>query len=107
MRTETAGLESARTPPHTETRPRARPRLAYLDNVRTALIVGVVMAHLGITHGAPAEWYYKEGGELSPAVSLLWFIILILAISFAMGLFMLIAGYCTPAAYDRKGPPRA
>jgi glucan biosynthesis protein C len=43
-------------------------------------------------------------GELSAAVSLLWFIILILAISFAMGLFMLIAGYCTPAAYDRKGP---
>ena len=104
MRTETAGLESARTPPHTETRPRARPRLAYLDNVRTALIVGVVTLHLGITYGAPAEWYYKEGGELSPAVSLLWFIILILAISFAMGLFMLIAGYCTPAAYDRKGP---
>jgi hypothetical protein len=37
--------------------------LAYLDNVRTALIVGVVMAHLGITYGAPAEWYYKEGGN--------------------------------------------
>jgi glucan biosynthesis protein C len=104
MGTEIAGLESARTLPHAEARPRARPRLAYLDNVRTALIVGVVTLHLGITYGAPAEWYYKEGGELSPAVSLLWFIILILAISFAMGLFMLIAGYCTPAAYDRKGP---
>ena len=104
MGTETAGLESSRMLPRAEARPRARLRLAYLDNVRTALIVCVVMAHLGITYGAPAEWYYKEGGELSPAVSLLWFIILILAMSFAMGLFMLIAGYCTPAAYDRKGP---
>jgi glucan biosynthesis protein C len=104
MDTETAALESARTLPRTEARPRARPRLAYLDNARTALIVGVVTLHLGITYGAPAEWYYKEGGELSPAVSLLWFIILILSMSFAMGLFMLIAGYCTPAAYDRRGP---
>ena len=71
MGTQTAGLESARTLPRAEARPVARPRLAYLDNLRTALIAGVVVAHLGITYGAPADWYYKEGGELSPAISLL------------------------------------
>jgi fucose 4-O-acetylase-like acetyltransferase len=99
-------LEGAQTSPRAEARPLARPRLVYLDNLRTALIVGVVLAHLSITYGAPAEWYYKEGGELSPGMSLLWFVILILAMAFAMGLFMLIAGYCTPAAYDRRGPGR-
>ncbi len=106
MRTRATDLESARALPRAEARPLARPRLAYLDNVRTALIVGVVLAHLGVTYGAPAEWYYKEGGELGPVIEAVWLIVLILAIAFAMGLFMLISGYCTPAAYDRKGPGR-
>jgi hypothetical protein len=106
MGTQTAGLESARTLPRAEAHPLARPRLAYLDNLRTALIVGVVLAHQGITYGAQADWYYREGGEMSPVVSVLWLLILIVAVAFAMGLFMLIAGYCTPAAYDRKGPGR-
>ena len=63
MGIETADLGSPRTLPNAEAGPRARPRLAYLDNIRTALIVCVVMAHLGITYGTPDEWYYKEGGN--------------------------------------------
>ena len=80
-----------------------KPRLAYLDNLRTALIIGVVLGHLSITYGLPADWYYKEGGSTSPLVEALGLVLLIIGIGFSMGLFFIIAGYFTPAAYDRKG----
>jgi len=104
MTPQTVGLENAGPQPSlSEARPLARPRLAYLDNLRTALITAVVVGHLSITYGVEADWYYYEGGEVSLFASLLGLMVVVIVISFAMGLFFLIAGYFTPAAYDRKG----
>jgi glucans biosynthesis protein C len=86
-----------------EARPSARPRLAYLDNLRTMLITAIVLGHLSVTYGVDADWIYYEGGEVSPLASMLVLMVVVIGISFAMGLFFIIAGYFTPAAYDRKG----
>ena len=79
-------------------------RLVFVDNLKVALIILVVLVHLammyaGMTHG----FYYVE-----PAYSdmLAFFVLLIFFQfnqAFFMGLFFLIAGYFTPGSFDRKG----
>lgn len=89
-----------------EALPAARPRLAYIDNLRTALIAGVVLGHVAITYGGGSEvgqWYYHEAGELNTAVGILMTILMGIGMATFLGLFMFIAGYFTPRPYDRKG----
>ena len=100
-------MENASPQPSlSEAQPSARFRLIYLDNLRTALITSVVLGHLSVTYGADLDWYYYEGGTVSPLVYVLQLMILAIGIGFAMGLFFMIAGYFTPSAYDRKGTER-
>jgi fucose 4-O-acetylase-like acetyltransferase len=105
MATQLAGQDIAQ-PVLVETGAAARPRLAYLDNVRWVLITSVVLIHLSVTYGVPADWTYYEGGEVAPLVSLPLLLVAAIGANFAMGLFFLIAGYFTPAAYDHKGSRR-
>jgi glucan biosynthesis protein C len=107
MTTQTARPESAEPQPALpEARSAKRPRMAYLDNLRTVLITIVVLGHLSVTYGVTADWYYYESGEVSPLAYALTMMAVVLAVGFGMGLFFMIAGYFTPGAYDRKGPTR-
>jgi len=80
-------------------------RLAFIDNLRTLIIVLVIMVHLSITYGGEGGWYYKEVKPDLPTG-------LILTLhnatcqSFFMGCLFLLSGYFTPASFDRKGPRR-
>jgi len=80
-------------------------RLAFIDNLRTVIIILVMMVHLSITYGGEGSWYYEEGEP-----DLLSGIVLTVhnAVnqSFFMGCLFLISGYFTPASFDRKGPRR-
>ena len=38
-----------------------RPRLLYVDNLRTLLIIMVILWHMAVTYGAPGFWPYREG----------------------------------------------
>ncbi len=80
-----------------------KPRLLFVDNLRTFVIILVFLVHIAITYGAAGLWYYKEGQLTGPP----YFIFLAftcLCQAFFMGLLFLLAGYFTPASYDRKGP---
>ncbi|MBV9792236.1 MAG: acyltransferase family protein, partial [Chloroflexi bacterium] len=83
--------------------PQSSARLVFVDTLRVALTILVVMHHLAVTYGASAPWYYIE----APQDDGLTFIVLLIFILFNqawfMGCFFLIAGYFTPASYDRKG----
>lgn len=84
---------------------RAAGRLLYIDNMRTMLIVLVIVGHMAITYGAPlGEWYYHEAGTVSTVFAILTTLLLGIGASFLLGLFYLISGYFTPGPYDRKGP---
>jgi glucan biosynthesis protein C len=107
MATQTANLESAEqqsilvgalSP--------AKPRLLYLDNLRTVLITCIVAGHLSVTYGFNADWIYYEGGDMNPFFNIIQIIIVAIGISFAMPLFFMIAGNFTPPAYDRRGTKR-
>jgi peptidoglycan/LPS O-acetylase OafA/YrhL len=78
-------------------------RAYFIDRIRVILTALVVFHHTAITYGAPGGWYYRE---LPTTVSLtgLFFIFFVsLNQAYFMGFFFLIAGYFTPASYDRKG----
>ena len=80
-------------------------RLAYLDHLKAALIVAVVVFHVAIAYGANGSWYYVENRSGLATKALLTVLVAALQFFF-MGLFFAIAGYFTPAAYDRKGARR-
>src|SRR5688572_11329355 len=83
--------------------PQSSSRLVFVDALRVALTILVVMHHLAVTYGAAAPWYYLEvpqDGGLSYIVLLLF---VLFNQAWFMGCFFLISGYFTPPSYDRKG----
>ncbi|MEN6578433.1 MAG: acyltransferase family protein [Phycisphaerales bacterium] len=80
-------------------------RLAFIDNLRTVIIVLVIMVHLSVTYGGEGSWYYKEG-KPDPLSGIVLTLHNGVNQSFFMGCLFLISGYFTPASFDRKGPRR-
>jgi glucan biosynthesis protein C len=80
----------------------SRPRLLYIDNLRTMVIVMVILVHLSVTYGGEGSWYYKEGPADLLSASVLS-IHNAISQSFFMGLLFLISAYFAAASYDRKG----
>ena len=82
-----------------------RARLFFLDHLRAALSILVVLHHLAVIYGAAAIFYYVEppaqSDQLTPLVLGLFVLI---NQSYFMGAFFLISGYFTPGSFDRKGP---
>ncbi|OOC55078.1 MULTISPECIES: acyltransferase family protein [Nocardiopsis] len=84
--------------------PTTRPRLLYVDNLRTALTVLVVLHHAAITYSNIPRWYYVETGTDPSGVLL--DVLLLLDQAFFMGAFFLISGLFVPGSHDRKGTRR-
>jgi glucan biosynthesis protein C len=75
----------------------------YIDNLRTVLITAVVLGHLSGSYGVDTDWMYVESGEVSVVTSILGPLLVVILVTFLLGLFFFVAGYFTPASYDRKG----
>lgn len=77
-------------------------RYAYIDNLRTLMIILVILIHAACTYSPVGGWYFKESlflDELS-LISFVYFQSFTQA--FFMGLLFLLAGYFIPRAYDKK-----
>ena len=76
-------------------------RLFFVDHLRAALIILVVLHHLAfislLSFEGPAD-------QSSLAFLLLLLLFLLVNQAYFMGLFFLISGYFTPGSFDRKGP---
>ncbi len=80
-----------------------KPRLLYIDNLRTLMIIMVILVHLSVTYGGEGSWYYKEGRADLPTGIVLT-VHNAISQSFFMGLLFLLSAYFTVASCDRKGP---
>ena len=78
----------------------------YIDRLRTVMTVLVLVAHTGMTYGGAGFWFYREVGVSSHLSSILFSSFSATKEAYLMGFFFLLAGYFTPASYDRKGPGR-
>ena len=78
-------------------------RLFFLDHLRAALVILVVLHHVAMVYGASAPFYYVEPPFTDPQA---YTILLVFALGnqgWFMGALFLIAGYFTPGSFDRKG----
>jgi surface polysaccharide O-acyltransferase-like enzyme len=81
----------------------AKDRLLFVDNLRTLVIVLVILVHLSITYGGAGGWYYYERPTTEPSFIVLTFHNAVCQ-SFFMGLLFLLSAYLSVGSYDRKGP---
>lgn len=83
----------------------SRVRLFFLDHLRAALTILVVLHHLAVIYGAGAVFYYVEPpGPQDQLAYVLLVVFLLINQAYFMGCFFLISGYFTPGTFDRKGP---
>ncbi|MDD9149803.1 MULTISPECIES: acyltransferase family protein [unclassified Sporolactobacillus] len=78
-------------------------RLFFADNLRTALIVLVILHHLSVIYAANTPFYYLEPSKDITAIVLL-ILFQLFNQAYFMGFFFLLSGYFTPGSFDRKGP---
>jgi glucans biosynthesis protein C len=78
---------------------------AWIDNLRVAIIVGVIGSHVAVIYALDVAWWYEErtAGEVATAILAGVFAPGLL---FGMGLMFFVAGWFTPPALERKGVRR-
>jgi hypothetical protein len=80
-----------------------RVRLAYVDNVRWAMILLVLSMHAADTYSPFGNWYYVERPRLGVAETLVFLTYQTFLQAFFMSLLFFVAGYFTPGSFDAKG----
>ncbi len=80
-------------------------RLFFIDHLRAALVILVVLHHVALVYGASVEgFYYIEPPFTDPLAFLVLLVFALFNQAWFMGAFFLLAGYFTPGSFDRKGP---
>jgi fucose 4-O-acetylase-like acetyltransferase len=98
---ESVGVDSALI--QTPSKVTSSSRLFFVDNLKVALIILVVLHHLAGIYGAIPLFYYWEPPKNDPLASLVLLVFVFVNQAFFMGFFFLISGYFTPGSFDRKG----
>jgi peptidoglycan/LPS O-acetylase OafA/YrhL len=81
-----------------------RSRLFFVDHLRVALAILVVLHHVAIVYGASIPFYYMEPPLSDPLAYVVLLVFALLNQAWFMGAFFLLAGYFAPGSTDRKGP---
>jgi len=79
------------------------PRLLFIDNLRTSLIILVVLHHLALVYSAIFPFYYVEPPFNEPLTVHVLLVFALFNQAWFMGALFLISGYFTPGSFDRKG----
>jgi glucan biosynthesis protein C len=80
-------------------------RLFFIDHLRAALVILVVLHHVALVYGASVDtFYYIEPPFTDPLAFLALLVFALFNQAWFMGAFFLLAGYFTPGSFDRKGP---
>ena len=78
-------------------------RLFFIDHLRAALAILVVLHHVAMVYGASSPFYYVEPPFNDPLAYRVLLVFALVNQSWFMGAFFLLAGYFTPGSFDRKG----
>lgn len=82
----------------------SQPRLAWVDNLRTLMIVLVVNMHACVTYSHIGSWYRMEGHEPATPVKIVFFFWECPIQAFFMGLLFFVAGFFAHQSLERRGP---
>jgi len=78
-------------------------RLDYIDNLRSLMIIFVIMVHAAVTYSGFGMWYYVEKTELDFITTLVFGLFQSFTQAYFMAFLFMIAGYFIPESFDRKG----
>lgn len=78
-------------------------RIAYLDNLRAALVILVVLHHIALVYGAAAPFYYVEPPFGDPLAGLALLVFVLFNQAWFMGALFLLSGIFTPRSLERQG----
>ncbi|AYL94086.1 acyltransferase family protein [Mucilaginibacter celer] len=100
-------MQTANATPHSDSLTNtARPaKLLYIDNLKVALTVLVILHHTFITYGAPGGWYFTDKTTHTAALIPMTLFVATNQ-SFFMGLFFFISAYFTASSLPKKGAAR-
>jgi glucans biosynthesis protein C len=84
--------------------PNGAVRLAWIDQLRTLIIVLVINMHACVTYSHLGSWYVNEPPEPSGPAKLVFLFWQGHLQSFFMGTLFLIAGYFAQGSLERRGP---
>ena len=79
------------------------PRLFFIDHLRAALVILVVLHHVAIVYGEGVSFWYVEPPDKESLSYLLGLFFVLFNQAWFMGALFLLAGYFTPGSFDRKG----
>lgn len=79
-------------------------RLFFIDHLRAALVILVVLHHVAVVYGGIPAFYYYEPPVNDPLAEITLFVFVLFNQAWFMGALFLLAGYFTPGSFDRKGP---
>jgi glucan biosynthesis protein C len=96
------GLQPTENPPGQAATGRTS-RLFFIDHLRAALVILVVLHHVALVYGAGAPFYYMEPPFTDPLAYIVMLVFVLFNQAWFMGALFLIAGYFTPGSFDRKG----
>lgn len=83
----------------------ATSKLFYIDNLKVALTILVVLHHAFITYGAPGGWYFTDKTTHEGAVIPMTLFVAVNQ-SFFMGFFFFISAYFAASSLQKKGAAR-
>ncbi|WP_121809379.1 acyltransferase family protein [Mucilaginibacter kameinonensis] len=83
----------------------ATSKLLYIDNLKIALTILVVLHHAFITYGAPGGWYFADKTTHTAALIPMTLFVAVNQ-SFFMGFFFFISAYFTASSLEKKGAAR-
>ena len=78
-------------------------RTQFLDQLRTVLILLVILHHSMITYAKNTCCWFIQQNSIGPPISDLLNLVISFNQSFFMGMFFLISGYFVPASLEKKG----
>jgi glucans biosynthesis protein C len=81
-------------------------RLAYLDNLKVLLVIGVIAVHAAIVFGVDGSFYLEGYEEMGGGTVAVITVFVAVGFLFGLGAFFLIAGRLSGPSLDHKGPSR-
>jgi surface polysaccharide O-acyltransferase-like enzyme len=77
-------------------------KINYINHLKIALTVLVILHHTFITYGAPGSWYYEQKTTLKGTLIPMTIFVAVNQ-AFFMGLFFFLSALFIPSSYDKKG----
>jgi len=78
-------------------------RLFFVDHLRAALVILVVLHHVAIVYGEGVSFWYVDPPQGESLTGFAMVIFVFFNQAWFMGALFLLAGYFTPGSFDRKG----